>query len=51
MKDDNYIRQKIIELYFDKHLSISYIKYMVDKSEDFIEQVIAKHSAAIHNSN
>lgn len=44
MKDDNYIRQKIIELYFDKHLGISIIKHLVDKSEDFIERVVIKHS-------
>lgn len=44
MKDDNYIRQKIIDLYFNKHLPIKIIKDQVGKSESFIERVIIKHS-------
>lgn len=44
MKDDNYIRQKIIDLYFNKHIPISIIKDQVGKSESFVERVIIKHS-------
>lgn len=43
MKDDNYIRQKIIDLHFNKNWPVFALVRETGKSVEFVERVIAKH--------